>query len=316
MPSPKFDSDGFDLDAVTRDDGAVLELGGGVSPATATTTKMPPPKAVTPDDSPLHQSELHKQQGNAEFQQKQWLDAYDCYTRAIHATPGEPAADEILERQEAWNQARQERYRQELRAQDEARRNKKGNDDDNSDNEPTQQPDRSRTERFMLDPPHPHATALATYYCNRAAALLHMERYDHAIEDCNLAIILNPAYVKAYIRRSTAYEQLQHQLQHSSRTGDDNDDEDTSANENIAKALQDVQQALQLDPSNAQIRSTVARLQKLEDARLEKLKVETMDKLKDLGNSILGNFGLSLDNFQTQKDPNTGSYSISFNQNK
>ncbi|EEC49721.1 predicted protein [Phaeodactylum tricornutum CCAP 1055/1] len=148
----------------------------------------------------------------------------------------------------------------------------------------------------MLDPPHPHATALATYYCNRAAALLHMERYDHAIEDCNLAIILNPAYVKAYIRRSTAYEQLQHQLQHST--------------------LQDAQQALQLDPSNAQIRSTVARLQKLEDARLEKLKVETMDKLKDLGNSILGNFGLSLDNFQTQKDPNTGSYSISFNQNK
>jgi len=41
-----------------------------------------------------------------------------------------------------------------------------------------------------------------------------------------------------------------------------------------------------------------------------------MAKLKDLGNSLLGNFGLSLDNFSTVQDPKTGSYSISFNQNK
>ena len=35
-------------------------------------------------------------------------------------------------------------------------------------------------------------------------------------------------------------------------------------------------------------------------------------KLKDLGNSILGNFGMSVDNFKAVKDPATGSYSISY----
>jgi hypothetical protein len=41
-----------------------------------------------------------------------------------------------------------------------------------------------------------------------------------------------------------------------------------------------------------------------------------MGKLKDLGNSILGNFGLSMDNFKAVQDPNTGSYSISFDNGK
>ena len=46
------------------------------------------------------------------------------------------------------------------------------------------------------------------------------------------------------------------------------------------------------------------------------MKREMLDKMKDLGNSLLGNFGLSLDNFKAEKDATTGSYSIQFGNEK
>lgn len=39
-----------------------------------------------------------------------------------------------------------------------------------------------------------------------------------------------------------------------------------------------------------------------------------LGKLKEMGNWVLGKFGLSMDNFKAVKDPATGSYSISFQQ--
>ena len=51
------------------------------------------------------------------------------------------------------------------------------------------------------------------------------------------------------------------------------------------------------------------------EAKREDMKEEMIGKLKDLGNSILGNFGLSTDNFKAEKDDATGSYNIQFVQN-
>jgi tetratricopeptide (TPR) repeat protein len=209
-----------------------------------------------------------------------------------------------------------------LKSQDTRRRqqaasknsNSKANDNDNNNNkaapnaeqEQEKLPPKEPTKRLEFTPAqaHTHAVKLAVYHCNRAAAHLHLEEYEPAVTDCNIAILLNPVYVKAYMRRSAAYEQT----------------------ERTDQALSDAKKALELSSSSSSsasaslaplhIRQTVARLQKSEDARMEQLKTETMDKLKDLGNSILGNFGLSMDNFQAKQDPNTGSYSINFNQGK
>jgi len=40
---------------------------------------------------------------------------------------------------------------------------------------------------------------------------------------------------------------------------------------------------------------------------------EMLGKLKELGNSVLGYFGMSLDNFAMAKDPSTGSYNLQYN---
>ncbi|KAF3554705.1 hypothetical protein F2Q69_00016586 [Brassica cretica] len=79
-------------------------------------------------------------------------------------------------------------------------------------------------------------------------------------------------------------------------------------NPSYTKALR----ILELDPSNDQARKGIRRLEPLAAEKREKMKEEAIGKLKEMGNTILGKFGMSVDNFKAVKDPNTGSYSFSF----
>ncbi|CAJ1930522.1 unnamed protein product [Cylindrotheca closterium] len=290
-----FSSDGFDLDAISTQDNSdvIYEVGGG---ATVIQNEEPAMKEVEPsfNTSEHDQCEEFKKQGNEQFKIGNYLEAFDLYTEAIEACPSKFTGEEILRLKDEFDEKQRSEALQRSRLSEERRRKKE--DEKKNGVSSSQPPESSKPQPFKTFElsQEDKNDKLAVYYCNRAATLQHMEKYNDALKDCDVSALLNPKYTKAFVRRSAAHERL----------------EDTEA------ALKDAKAALELDPRNATIRKTVARLEKIEAERLEKLKEETMGKLKDLGNSLLGNFGLSLDNFQAVQDPKTGSYNIAFNQNK
>ncbi|KAG6556418.1 hypothetical protein Mapa_002361 [Marchantia paleacea] len=130
----------------------------------------------------------------------------------------------------------------------------------------------------------------AILYSNRAACFIGLDNSDSAVKECSKALELNPAYMKALVRRAQAREKLT----------------------NYEEAMADWNKLLEVDPGNALARSALRTLAPLAEEKREKLKAEMLGKLKEAGNSILGHFGMSVDNFKTVQDPNTGSYSIQF----
>lgn len=83
----------------------------------------------------------------------------------------------------------------------------------------------------------------------------------------------------------------------------------------LDECMADYSKIVELDPSSIEARTHITRLKPIIDERNERMKAEMMGKLKDLGNMILKPFGLSTNNFQLQQDPNSGSYSVNFQQN-
>ncbi|XP_066601215.1 tetratricopeptide repeat protein 1 [Prorops nasuta] len=135
----------------------------------------------------------------------------------------------------------------------------------------------------------------AILYANRAAAKsksLPTAEKNLAVADCTKAIELDNNYVKAYIRRALLLEEI----------------------EKLDEAFEDYKKVLALDPAHTEANLAIQRLPPLIQERNEKLKEEMMGKLKDLGNLVLRPFGLSTSNFEVQKDPNSGGYSVKFNQ--
>lgn len=131
-------------------------------------------------------------------------------------------------------------------------------------------------------------------FTNRAACFLKLLDPQSALDDCNRALELEPTFVKAFVRRSQAYEQLG----------------------NMEAALKEIELAISAAGPSAPafLQRDLSRLKDVVANKHEQEKQEMLGKLKDLGNMVLGKVGLSLDNFKVNQDPQTGSYSIQFKQ--
>lgn len=139
--------------------------------------------------------------------------------------------------------------------------------------------------------------ARAVLNANIAACYLKLGEHKQAIEACTQALLDDPDYVKALQRRAACNEIL-------------------NTWSSLTAAQEDYTSLLRLSSIQSQTREIEGKLRSIKPRLEAAQKAETAEmlgKLKGLGNSILGNFGLSTDNFKFE--PNgQGGYSMNFNQ--
>lgn len=127
----------------------------------------------------------------------------------------------------------------------------------------------------------------AIFLGNRSAAFFCLQEWNECALDCTEALETKPDFHKIRMRRCQAYEKM----------------------EKYEAALEDAKYVQSSSPNYPKIHDTVKRLHHVHDSKMEEMKTEAMGKLKDLGNSLLSNFGMSLDQFNFKQNED-GTYSM------
>eukprot|EP00741_Cyanophora_paradoxa_P002370 tig00000601_g2296.t1 len=255
--------------------------------------------------SAFREAAAHKDEGNKHFKSGEWVAAARKYTEAIDAVgklPLEPKPATEASSSGASGSGSAASGSDDKKAANGATANGSGGEgDEEGENEAGPERWVPSTSLNVIDDVATRAAKslepkqqeeLAAFFANRAAAYLKMAKNDAVVRDCNAALALHPKYVKALVRRSQAYEAL----------------------EKYEQAANDLKAAVEVERDIPGAYADIKRLEAKENERREKEKEEMMGKLKELGNMFLGKFGLSTDNFKFVKDPNSGSYNISFSQ--
>ena len=138
--------------------------------------------------------------------------------------------------------------------------------------------------------PHSESDFLSKLYSNIAIVFMRKSDHKNVINFCNLSLDIDSSFAKPLVNRADAYYQTKQ----------------------WEKALEDYKQLQKLGPDYANpAREEIC--QKEFDKEMEVKKDQVLGQLKDLGNSLLGKFGFSLDNFKMEKQEG-GGYSVQFKQ--
>jgi len=229
----------------------------------------------------LEQAEELKQEGNEHFRGKSWNEALATYRSALGRLPKRPIS---------------------RTPQNEAQMMEDEEDKDPAEPVPGSSSTKNKhdqSESALLEPtPLQEECAKARSVLNANIAACHMKLSEHSevVAACTEALCDDPMYVKALQRRATSNEEL-----------------DTWTS--LSAAQEDYNKLLTVLPSSSpqyvETRRLLNALKPRVEAAQKRETSEMMDKLKGIGNSILGNFGLSTNNFQFT--PNgQGGYSMQF----
>ncbi|KAH7924883.1 hypothetical protein BV22DRAFT_1034674 [Leucogyrophana mollusca] len=222
----------------------------------------------------LREAEELKQEGNEHFRASQWNEALVSYRGALARLPNRKESQTL--------------------PIDEA------DPDEELDLHPPRDTKGTAPEHPAIDPPSELelecSKARAVLNANIGACLVKVEDHKGVVEACTQALLDDPKYIKALQRRAASNEKI-----------------DTWSS--LSRAQEDYTALLELLPPSslqlAQVKRSLQSLKPRQEAAQKRETDEMMSKLKGLGNSILGNFGLSTDNFKFE--PNgQGGYSMNF----
>ncbi|KAF8649853.1 hypothetical protein AX16_005616 [Volvariella volvacea WC 439] len=259
----------------------------------------------------LTEAEELKTEGNELFRASQWTEALVAYRNALAHLPqrkSEPRPSQSLG-SDASSSSTTLPSDEKVPVADEAQV-ENGTSSKSENEEPKAV---GSNEREEVDE---YAKLRAVLYGNIGACHVQLGEHKEAVEACTQALLDDPHYVKALQRRAASNVKLN---TWSSLTA-------AEAGPYLINFLSiwlhaynplDYNSLLKLLPTSSPqkqgIERTLRDLKPQVEAAQKREMAEMMDKLKGFGNSILGKFGLSTDNFKFE--PNgQGGYSVNFQQ--
>lgn len=228
---------------------------------------------LTPLKDRLFYAEELKLEGNVHFRAKQWHEALVSYRTGLARLPP--------------RQKRKDKERKEEPDLSDDEKETTYKSEDSGIHESGDKDDEDQTEC---------AKARAVMNANIGACQVKLGDHKEAVKSCTEALLDDPKYIKALQRRAASNEQI-------------------NSWSSLTSAQEDYMSLVQiLPPSSSQVADVKTSLQVLKPRLEQAQKRETsemLDKLKSIGNGVLGNFGLSTDNFKFE--PNgQGGYSMNF----